>query len=118
MAINSWLIYNASRATLTNQTERSGERLVAETALQLDRYLQQFVGVVNVSAQWHKYPGTNHDARTVPFLAATLQLQPQKIVSAYYAYDLRKSPAPNRLVMVTREGRDSHAQLIRGRLNL
>lgn len=111
MAINSWLIYNASRATLINQTERSGERLVAETALQLDRYLQQFVGVVNVSAQRHKYLGTNHDARTVPFLAATLQSQPQEIVSAYYAYDHRKPPDPNRLVMVTRDSYPNQAPL-------
>ncbi len=102
MAINSWLIYNASRATLIQETEQAGKRLVSETALYLDRYLQQFVGVVTISAQRHKHLGINHDANTVPYLADALHSQPQEICSAYYAYDHRRPPDPNRIVMVTR----------------
>lgn len=102
MAINSWLIYSASRATLIQETERAGKRLVDETVMYLDRYLQQFVGVVTISAQRHKHLGINHDQKTVSYLADALHSQPQEICSAYYAYDHRRPPDPNRIVMVTR----------------
>lgn len=101
-ALNSWLIYAEARATLLRQTEQKGKQLTSEVAQQLDRYLLHMVGVVRGIAYRHRYLGTNHDGRTVPFLADMLQAQPKEVVSAYYAYDYRRPPDPNRLVMVTR----------------
>jgi len=102
LALNSWLIYNASRQTIIAETQRAGQRLTAETARQMEIYLKQFVNVPTVMAQRQQQIGKDPDPAIIPFLAGVLQSQPKEVVSAYYAYEHRFPPDPLRIPIVTR----------------
>ena len=102
LAVNSWLIYSASKQTLLTETQRAGQRLTEQTVHELELYIQQFANVSTVMAQRQLQLGKDPDAKIIPFLAGVLQSQPKEIVSAYYSYDHRFPPDPKRLPIVTR----------------
>lgn len=102
LTVNSWLIYNASKQTLLTETQRAGQGMTAETAKELELYIQKFANVPIVMAQRQVQIGKDPDPKVISFLAGVLQSQPNEIVSAYYAYDHRFPPDPLRCPVVTR----------------
>ncbi|GIV04630.1 MAG: methyl-accepting chemotaxis protein [Fimbriimonadales bacterium] len=102
LAVNSWLIYSASRQTLITEAQHTGQRMTAETARQMEIYLKQFANVPTVMAQRQQQIGKDPDPAIISFLAGVLQSQPKEVVSAYYAYEHRFPPDPMRIPIVTR----------------
>lgn len=102
LALNSWLIYDASRQTLVRTTEASGKLMTAKTAEEMGIYLRQFGNVPTVMAEFHNRLGTVPYKTVIASLAGVLQSQPDEIVSAYYAYEDRYPPDPTRTPLVTR----------------
>lgn len=102
LAVNSWLIYSASRQTIIGEAQRAGQQMTAETARQMEIYLKQFANVPTVMAQRQYQIGKDPDPAIIPFLAGVLRSQPEEVVSAYYAYEHRFPPDPMRTPLVTR----------------
>jgi methyl-accepting chemotaxis protein len=102
LALNSWLIYNASRQTLIRETEAFGRQMTKKTAEEMGVYLKQIAAVPTVMAQRQHLIGKDPDPDIIRFLASVLQTQPAEIVSAYYAYEHRFPPDPKRIPIVTR----------------
>jgi hypothetical protein len=53
LALNSWLIYNASRQTLIRETEAFGRQMTKKTAEEMGIYLNRLATVPIVMAQRH-----------------------------------------------------------------
>ena len=102
LALNSWLIYNASRQTLIRETEAFGRQMTAKTAEEMDIYLNRLATVPIVMAQRHHRLGIDPDKMTIPFLADVLKSQPDEVLTAYYAYEHRYPPDPMRVPLVSR----------------
>lgn len=102
LAINSWLIYAASKQTLLSETRRAGQQITAQVARELELYLLRFANVATIMAQRQVQIGKDPDKKVIPFLASVLQSQPKEIVSAYYAYEHRYPPDPLCSPTVTR----------------
>jgi methyl-accepting chemotaxis protein len=102
LALNSWLIYNASRQTLIRETEAFGRQMTAKTAEEMDIYLNRLATVPIVMAQRHHRLGIDPDKMIIPFLADVLKSQPDEVLTAYYAYEHRYPPDPMRVPLVSR----------------
>jgi HAMP domain-containing protein len=102
LALNSWLIYNASRQTLIRETEAFGRQMTKKTAEEMGIYLNRLATVPIVMAQRHHRLGIDPDKMTIPFLADVLKSQPDEVLTAYYAYEHRYPPDPMRVPLVSR----------------
>jgi hypothetical protein len=102
LALNSWLIYNASRQTLIRETEAFGRQMTKKTAEEMGIYLNRLATVPIVMAQRHHRIGIDPDKMTIPFLADVLKSQPDEVLTAYYAYEHRYPPDPMRVPLVSR----------------
>jgi methyl-accepting chemotaxis protein len=102
LALNSWLIYNASRQTLIRETEAFGRQMTKKTAEEMGVYLNRLATVPIVMAQRHHRLGIDPDKMTIPFLADVLKSQPDEVLTAYYAYEHRYPPDPMRVPLVSR----------------
>jgi methyl-accepting chemotaxis protein len=102
LALNSWLIYNASRQTLIRETESFGRQMTKKTAEEMGVYLNRLATVPIVMAQRHHRLGIEPDKMTIPFLADVLKSQPDEVLTAYYAYEHRYPPDPMRVPLVSR----------------
>jgi hypothetical protein len=61
LALNSWLIYNASRQTLIRETESFGRQMTKKTAEEMGVYLKQIAAVPTVMAQRQHLIGIDPD---------------------------------------------------------
>ncbi len=75
LTVNSWLIYHASKQTLLIETQRAGQRMTADTAQDLELYIQQFANVPTVMAQRQIQVGKDPDSAITSFLAGVLKSQ-------------------------------------------